>query len=119
MALAETLSIEKLQELYEDDWHNAFSPIALTDTNLLGSVGTETLANDHQVQSRLNDIFERQAEIELLFGDLDQLPELVRQVNSGFSDVRQTVEDLRVEQQEMRGFLDDILDFENQEGRRI
>lgn len=119
MALAETLSIEKLQELYEDDWHNAYAPIEINDTNLLGSTGTTTLANDHQVQSRINDIYERQAQIESLFGDLNQLPELMQEVNSGFSGVKSAMEEIQAEQKEIRGFLDDILDFENQSGQRI
>ena len=119
MALAETLSIEKLEALYEDDWHNVFKPITIADTNLLGSVSSPALANDNQMQAKVNDIFERQAEIEDLFGDMQRLPEEMRTISSEFNNVSATIEEVRASQEEIRSFLDDILDFENQNGQRI
>ena len=119
MALAETLSIDKLQQLYEDDWHNLYKPISLSDTNLLGGNATEQLANDSQMQSRVNDIYDRQAEIEDLFGDLQRFPEQMAQMVNTFNSMVTTVDEIRSSQDEIRSFLDDILDFENQSGNRI
>lgn len=119
MALAETLSIEKLLALYEDDWHNLYKPISLTDTNLLGSNASPQLANDAQMQSRVNDILERQAEMEDLLSDIQSLPAQMQSISSAFNEVQSTVEEVRNSQDEIRSFLDDILDFENQSGNRI
>lgn len=119
MALAETLSIDKLEALYEDDWHNVFKPMTIADTNLLGSVSSPELANDNQLQSRINDILERQGQIEDMFGDMQRLPDEMRNINDEFNTVRTTIEEVRASQDEIRSFLDDILDFENQAGQRI
>ena len=119
MALAETLSLEKLLALYEDDWHNLYKPISITDTNLIGSTATTQLANDSQLQSRINDILERQSEMEDLLSDVQSLPTQMQSISDAFNAVQNTVEEVRSSQEEIKSFLDDILDFENQSGHRI
>lgn len=119
MALAERLSIEKLLALYIDDWYNLYKPITLADTNLLGGNASPALANDSQLQSRINDILERQSDIEDLFGDMQSLPDQMRNISSDFDSVKSTVQEVKNSQDEIRSFLDDILDFENQSGKRI
>jgi len=119
MALAETLSVDKLVELYEDDWHNLYKPLSFEDTNLVGATASSAIAGDNLLQSKINDIFNRQSAIEDLFGDMQRLPEEMSQISTEFENVRSTVEEVKNTQNEIKGFLDDILDFENQGGQRI
>ena len=119
MALAETLSVDKLVELYEDDWHNLFKPLGFEDTNLVGATPSSAVTGDHFLESRINDIFNRQSSIEDLIGDMQQLPNEMSQISSEFNTIRDTVDQMETTQREIKGFLDDILDFENQGGNRI
>ena len=114
MALAETLDVDKLLELYEDDWHNLYRPLSYNDTNLVGASSGSTI-----LDSKINDIFSRQSQIEQIIGDLEDLPEDMRNVTSEFSDIKNTVREIKLKQTEITNFINDILDFENQTGQTI
>lgn len=114
MALAETLDVDKLVELYEDDWHNLYKPMSYNDTNLNGSsTGSNVL------DSKISDIFTRQSHIEDIIGGLEDLPTEMQTISTEFNSIRRSVEDIQTSQNEMRDFLNDILDFENQSGQTI
>lgn len=114
MALAETLDVDKLVELYEDDWHNLYKPMSYNDTNLVGaSTGNNIL------DSKINDIFDRQNQIEDIIGNLQDLPEDMATVTSEFRTIKTTMQQIKTNQDAIRSFLDDILDFENQSGQTI
>ena len=114
MALAETLDVDKLLELYEDDWHNLYRPLSYNDTNLVGSSSGSTI-----LDSKINDIFSRQSQIEEIIGDLEDLPEDMRNVTSEFTDIKRSVQQIKMTQNEIKNFINDILDFENQSGQTI
>lgn len=114
MALSETLDVDKLLELYEDDWHNLYKPMSYNDTNLVGaSTGNSIL------DSKINDIFSRQNEIEDIIGGLQDLPGEMSTVSSEFGAIKSTMQQMKNTQDEIKSFLDDILDFENQAGQTI
>lgn len=110
MALSESLNIDRLEELFDNDWNELYKPLTIENTVLNDIMTSDTLRTINNLVEKTEENSQKINHVERIMSEQKTEMDII------ISDVSTRVQRLEKEQNEVENFLSDILNWKTQDG---